>query len=123
MAGKTILVAEDDAIQREGLAAILGKEGYAVLTAANAEEGLSWLRSQPPPDLILLDMLMRRGHDGWHFLAERKAVPAAASIPIIIMTGIGAGDDWARSLGACGLIRKPVEVESLLAEIRRCLGA
>jgi hypothetical protein len=46
------------------------------------------------------------------------------SIPVIIVTGIGnASDEWAASLGARGLLRKPAEVEHLLHEIERCLGA
>jgi CheY-like chemotaxis protein len=123
MAGQTILVVEDNAIQREGVAVILREEGYGVLTAADADEGLSWMRGKPPPDLVLLDMMIRRGHDGWHFLAESRGIPAAASVPVIITTGIGAaGDEWAQALGACCLLRKPFEAEQLLEQLRRCLG-
>lgn len=125
MAGKTILVVEDNAIQREGLAVILHAEGYTVLLAADGEEGLNWLRSEPTLDLILLDMMIPRcAADGWFFLGERKSVPAAASVPVIIMTGIGnASDEWAASLGARGYLRKPVEPEHLLREIKHYLGA
>jgi hypothetical protein len=39
------------------------------------------------------------------------------------MTSLGiASEEWAASLGACGLIRKPVEMEPLLREVRRCIG-
>src|SRR5690348_7654521 len=124
MAGTTILVIEDNPIQREGVAVLLREHSYTVILAADADEGLSWVRSEPPPDLILLDMMMRHGKDGWYFLARRKQVPAAAAIPILIVTGIGnASDEWATALGACGLIRKPVEVEPLLTQISRCLEA
>jgi CheY-like chemotaxis protein len=125
MTGKTILVVEDNAIQREGLAVILHLEGYTALLAANGEEGLSWLRSEPTPDLILLDMMIpKHKADGWYFLERRKHIPVAASVPIIITTGIGnASDEWAVALGACCLLRKPVEPEHLLNEIKRCLGA
>jgi CheY-like chemotaxis protein len=124
MAGKTILIVEDNVIQREGLAFVLREEGYAVLTAADADEGLSWLRSEPAPDLVLLDMLVSKGHDGWFFLGQRQQIPAAAVVPVIITTGVGnASDEWAVALGACGLLRKPLEVAPLLAQVRRCLGA
>jgi CheY-like chemotaxis protein len=56
--GKTVLIAEDDAIAREGMAIILHREGYGVATAANGQEALEYLRTQPAPSLILLDMLM-----------------------------------------------------------------
>src|SRR4051812_25072978 len=84
MAGETILVVEDHPLQREGVAYLLRQHDYTVILAADAEEGLSWVRSEPSPDLILLDMMMRHGKDGWYFLAQRKQVPGAASIPVII---------------------------------------
>jgi CheY-like chemotaxis protein len=125
MTGETILIVEDHAIQREGVAAILRQHGYAVVTAADAEEGLYCLRSGPHPDLILLDMLVRRpGADGWNFLEERKRSAALSTIPVLIMTGItAASDEWAAGLGARGLLRKPFEVDALLTEIERCLGS
>jgi twitching motility two-component system response regulator PilH len=118
----TIMIVEDNAIQREGMAAVLRDEGHTVLTAANGDEGLSWVRCEPSPDLILLDMMIRQGHDGWYFFAKRKQIPSALSIPVVIVTGIGnASNDWATDLGASGLIRKPVETETLLAEVNRWL--
>jgi hypothetical protein len=52
-----------------------------------------------------------------------KKHPALASVPVFIVTGLGvASEGWAASLGARGLIRKPVEMEPLLAAVRRSLG-
>ena len=121
MPGSTVLVIEDNSIQREGLAAVLRQQGFTVLTAENGSDALNRL-SSGIPDLILLDMLMP-GWDGWWFLEQRKRLPALASVPVIITTALSvAGGDWASSLGAARLLRKPFEVEPLLAEIRRCLG-
>lgn len=124
MTVKTILVVEDNPIQREGLAFILRQQGYTVLTAGTADEALSWIRSHPPPDLIVLDMILPPGpRDGWYFLNERKQDPTLKSIPVVIMTGIGyASEEWAASLGACCLFRKPLEVESLVTQIESCIG-
>jgi CheY-like chemotaxis protein len=120
MPGSTVLVIEDDSIQREGLAAVLRPQGFTVLTAENGSDALNRLSSNLP-DIILLDMLMP-SRDSWWFLEQRKRLPALASIPVIITTGLPvAGREWASSLGAAGLLRKPFEAESLLAEIRRCL--
>jgi hypothetical protein len=48
--------------------------------------------------------------------------PAAASVPVVIITAIGiATQEWAASLGAKGLLRKPVDVETLVAEVKRYL--
>jgi len=54
---KTVLVVEDNSIQREGLASVLRNEGYRVLAAADGEEALKYLRGDPTPDLLLLDMM------------------------------------------------------------------
>lgn len=121
MPDSTVLVIEDDSIQREGLAAVLRQQGFTVLTAEHGSDALNRLSSSIP-DIILLDMQMP-GWDGWWFLEQRKRLSALASIPVLITTALAvAGGEWASSLGAAGLLRKPFEAEPLLAEISRCLG-
>src|SRR5262249_47645719 len=117
----TILVVEDDAVTREGLAALLGRAGYRVALAANGAEALHFLGAWPTPALILLDMLMPV-LDGWHFLeALRRQAPAPA-VPVIVTTGTVLSREWARDHGCPGFLRKPIEPEALSEEIRRCLG-
>ncbi|HEU5406776.1 MAG TPA: response regulator [Nitrospira sp.] len=123
MPGKTVLVIEDDIIQREMLVTELRHQGFTVVTATEGNEALSRLFSDPFPDLILLDMLNPSGErDGWWFLNQRQHIPAIASVPVVITTSLGAAcEEWAASLGADGLIRKPFDVEPLLAEIQHLL--
>src|SRR5262245_45675010 len=81
---KMLQVIEDDALARQGLAFLLVKEGYEVALSANGREALDYLDANPPPDLILLDMLMPV-MDGWHFLDELKRKGhAAPPAPVII---------------------------------------
>jgi CheY-like chemotaxis protein len=116
---KTILIVENDAIARAGLAAILQAQGYSTLTAADGLEGLERLQLVAPPDLILLDMLMS-GSNGWLFIAELRRNAALAAIPVVLVTGLSvASEEWARSLGAAGLLRKPIDVTALLDIVRR----
>lgn len=124
MPGKTVLIIEDDDIQREVLATELGQQGFTVVTATEGNEALNRLSSDSVPDLILLDMLVPSGeHDGWWFLNQRQRTPVLASVPVFIMTSLSvACKEWAASLGAAGLIRKPFEVEPLLDEIQHYLG-
>ena len=118
-AGKKLLVVEDNAITREGLATILESEGYSVILAANGREALNLLRGGARPTLILMDMMMPTG-DGWEFLEMRRQDRALLSIPVLVTTAIGiASYDWARALGACGILRKPIPANSLLEEVRR----
>jgi CheY-like chemotaxis protein len=117
--GKTLLIVEDDAIAREGLAAILRRAGYQVVPVADGLEALEYLRREPAPSLILLDMMLR-GLDGWTFLREKERDSSMASIPVIIMTGMTSANlEWANCLGAVGLLSKPIEVKALLEEINR----
>ena len=120
---RTVLVVEDNPLERRGFAAILGQEGYDAVVAANGKEALERLSSKPTPDVMLLDMMMS-GVDGWQLLKLLRQYPALLAIPVIIVTGLGiASLEWARSLGAAGLVRKPVEVEHLKGELIRVLAA
>jgi CheY-like chemotaxis protein len=114
---KTVLIVEDDEIARTGLCTILLSHGYDALTAVNGEEALKRLRVGPPPDLILLDMVLPT-FDGWRFLPVWRQDPALSSIPLMVMTGLSiASDEWAKALGAVCLLRKPIDVSALLATI------
>jgi CheY-like chemotaxis protein len=117
---KSLLVVEDDTVTREAVGAVLRREGYNVISAANGEEALVHLRSGLHPDLVLLDMLMPV-LDGWHFLEEIH-VEGAPPIPIIVVTATILTRQWAEDHGCLGFVRKPIESGSLLAEIRRCLA-
>ena len=124
MAGQTIWIIEDDTIQREALATELRLHSFAVVPAKEGSEALNRLPRGPLPDLILLDMLLPSGErDGWWFLNERQHIPALTPVPVVIMTSLSvACEDWATSLGAAGLLRKPFDVETVLAEIQHRLG-
>ena len=124
MAGQIIWIIEDDTIQREALATELRQHGFTVVPAKEGSEALNRLPRGPLPDLILLDMLLPSGErDGWWFLNERQHIPALTPVPVVIMTSLSvACAAWAASLGAAGLLRKPFEADSALAEIRHCLG-
>jgi CheY-like chemotaxis protein len=118
---KLILVVEDNHVAREGLAVILRQKCYGVVLAKDGEEALNLLRAVPRPDLILLDMLMPV-LDGWHFLERLKHEAPQPPIPIIITTGTNLTREWAETHGCQGFVRKPIDTEELLDEIRRCLG-
>jgi len=83
---KSILLVEDDALIRDGLALVLQAASYVVRHAADGQEALRALRSLPLPDLILLDMVMPV-MNGWEFLHARPAEsPAASAIPVIVFS-------------------------------------
>jgi DNA-binding response OmpR family regulator len=100
------LVVDDDESNRELVAELLRSEGYAVTCAASVEEALEAL-SSTPPDVILLDLCMPN-MDGWGFLA-RANTPA----PVVIISA----QDRPEGLDVAAYLRKPFEVEELLATV------
>jgi twitching motility two-component system response regulator PilH len=119
----TLLLIEDSEAEREGVAALLRVCGFEVMSASSADEGIG-LADQHTPDLILLDMMMRSGSDGWKFLERRRMYGKLQTVPIVIMTGLQvASEVWAKALGADGLLRKPVNVDEMLKTIRDHLAA
>jgi two-component system, OmpR family, response regulator CpxR len=115
------LVVEDNRLVREGIAELLRRRGFDVSMAENGEKALLDLRKEPPPAVIILDMLMPVV-DGWHFLAEMRNLRLNPSPWIIVTTGSPAIDRaWAADHGCGGFLRKPVEEKRLAEEIKRCL--
>ena len=119
-AHRTILVVEDNDVSREGLAVVLRRAGYRVVPAANGEEALALLRAGPPPDLILLDMLMPV-LDGWRFLEKLHRQRPRLAVPVVLATGSNLTPEWAQDHACQGFLKKPIEADELLAEVRRCL--
>lgn len=80
-----ILIVDDDPIILMALSSMLSNEGFEVLSAANATEGLR-AATQFRPTLILLDYEMPE-MTGLDFIAKAKALPHLCQIPIIMLTG------------------------------------
>ena len=82
----SIVVVEDDDGIRNALQDALRAEGYATAAAANGEQALDLLRrAEPPPRLILLDLMMPV-MDGWELLKEIDEEPRLRGICVTIMS-------------------------------------
>jgi len=120
-ASKSILIVEDDSDLRDALEYLLQACGYAVVAAADGEEGLRRLRDGLEPCVILLDLLMPR-KDGFQFRTEQLETPALAKIPTIAYSGIYTGSslrEKAATLGIETVLEKPVDYDHLLDVIER----
>jgi CheY-like chemotaxis protein len=118
-----VLIIEDNDIERQGMGFVLREAGFTVSMAPNTSIALAYPASVARPDLILLDMMMPE-KDGWYFLDTRKLNPQLADVPVLIVTGMGvASQEWAASLGAAGLVRKPFDAGELCREIERCVAS
>ena len=122
--GKHVLIVEDDRLTREALALTLETAGYTVRQAADGRDAFRALRALPPPDAILLDIVMPR-MSGWEFLREREATaPDLAGIPVIVFSAAcEAAPRLPPPRGVTRLLPKPVEGEAVLAALSDLLEA
>jgi CheY-like chemotaxis protein len=116
---QTVMVIEDDATIREGIKTILQRHGYDVIAVENGRDALELLMKRLKPDVILLDMLLPV-LDGWRLLDRLKGT-SAGDIPVIITTGTILTREWAQMQKCAGFIKKPIEEEDLLDELRTVL--
>ncbi|MEQ1728218.1 MAG: ATP-binding protein, partial [Vicinamibacterales bacterium] len=108
-----ILVVEDEPLLRSFATSALGSLGYAVLTAADGEEGVAMFRSHHTElSGVLLDLKMPK-KDGRETFMECRAIDA--SVPVLICSGYGDNEEAQGliSLGAKGLLAKPYRVAVL----------
>ena len=113
-----ILFIEDDARIREGTRLVLEDEGYDVLEAPTAEDGLERFASSAP-DCVLID-LMLPGIDGFECC---RALRKVSDVPIIMVTARADTFDVVAGLeaGADDYVTKPFEPKELTARIRALL--
>ena len=115
-----ILVVDDSPDNVFLIQAILEEEGYKISTAADGRSALAQLEEELP-DLVLLDVMMP-GMDGYEVTQRIRAMTSLPFIPILLITAydqpsVAQGLDT----GADDFIRKPVEVDELLARVRALL--
>ncbi len=114
----TILIVDDDIDIRDAMCLVLEHGGYQTLSASNGEEALQALRRGASIDLILLDMMMPV-MDGWGFRNSQADSPGLAQIPVVLLTGDGRAPTKAAAIGASGYLRKPIDLDELLAVVAR----
>jgi CheY-like chemotaxis protein len=119
----TILLVEDNELNRDMLSRRLVRKGYDVVIAEDGAKGLS-AATDGKPDLILMDMSLPV-LDGWEATRRLKAEPETRAIPVIALTAHAMSSDREKAVaaGCDDYDTKPVELERLLAKIERLLQA
>ena len=114
-----ILVADDDAVIREGLRRVLGKEGYHVETQPNGRMAMDRLQ-ESSFDLLITDLKMP-GMSGMEVLQAVKVLQP--EMPVILITGFAAVDNAVEVMkcGAADYLAKPFTNEEILAKVRKAL--
>ncbi|HOT97621.1 MAG TPA: sigma-54 dependent transcriptional regulator [bacterium] len=115
----TILIVDDEAVQRNTLAGFLAKKGYTTLQAESGATALNAVRLQTV-DLVLTDLRMP-GMDGAQLLTELKNLNP--ELEVIMMTAFGTMEEAVQSMknGALDFITKPIDLGQLELTIARAV--
>ncbi|MFZ2949038.1 MAG: two-component system response regulator, partial [Desulfuromonadaceae bacterium] len=118
----TVLVV-DDFPDNVSLLGTLLKDDYKIKVANNGEKALRIVRSDAPPDLILLDIMMP-GMDGYEVCRQLKADPGHRDIPVIFLTARTEAEEerYGLALGAVDYITKPISPPIVMARVRNHLA-
>ena len=119
----TILVVDDDPVILQLLQVNFEMEGFTVITAADGQEGVERTRADRP-DIVVSDVMMPR-MTGLELVAELKADPDTAKIPVLLLTAKAQQADISAGLdqGADDYVTKPFEPLELVDRVNRLLGA
>lgn len=118
-----ILIVDDEIEARESLAEMLRAKGFLADIFDGGSRALEFLEAGPRPDVILLDLLLRRDMNGWQFLELVKAHPELKGIPVIAMSGAALSPELRRQCKAEAFLSKPLQPEVLLFALERCRAA
>lgn len=125
MARPTILLADDDPVFVESVAAVLGTR-YQVRTVTNGTEALAAVEDDPP-DLVILDVMMDHMSEGFDVARTLRSNEATTLIPIIILTGVDrvynlrmeVDESW---VAADQYLEKPVSPKVLMRKVAELVG-
>lgn len=113
----TILLIEDNDMNRDMLSRRLKRRGYTILSAVDGGEGLNAARTQAP-DIILLDMSLPT-MDGWEVARQIRLDKSTAALPVIGLSAHAMDSDRQKALeaGCNDYESKPIDFDSLLSKI------
>ncbi|HSS99777.1 MAG TPA: response regulator [Terriglobales bacterium] len=119
---KKILIAEDNAINRELLRELLETRGFEVIEACNGQEALEKIE-ETQPDLLLLDLGMPV-LDGFGAMRKIRENPRSASLPVVAVTAYAMQGDQEKTMeaGFDGYLSKPISAALLEKELNRFLS-
>jgi CheY-like chemotaxis protein/HAMP domain-containing protein len=122
LAGKRVLVVDDDVRNVFALTSVLEHHQMAVISAESGRQALERLLSEPDTDLVLMDVMMPE-MDGYDTIRAIRKQPKFKTLPIIALTAKAMKGDREKCLevGASDYIAKPVNVDQLLSVLRTWL--
>jgi len=119
---KTILYVDDDPDYLDTVRTILEANGYEMVEARTAEEGIHHFK-ETRPDLVIVDLMMEEVDSGTSLVKELKL--AGADVPIYMLSSVGDNLNLTTdftALGLDGVFQKPIDPDTLLTVLKVKLG-
>ncbi|CAN5545500.1 N/A [soil metagenome] len=118
MANELILIVDDDSELVATIGRSVRRAGYRTATAGDGDAALIDV-AKTPPALVVSDVLMPPGINGFQLCRQLKGAEATKDIPVILISGKADAADhfWAQEVGARVLLRKPLDLTKLIEEI------
>jgi len=119
LAGKKVLIVDDDVRNIFSLTAVLERHRMQVLSAENGKDAIDLLKKTPDVEIVLMDVMMPE-MDGYDAMRAIRKLPQFKSLPIISLTAKVMKGDHEKCIeaGASDYIPKPVNTEQLLSLLR-----
>ncbi|MDE3078096.1 MAG: response regulator, partial [Chloroflexota bacterium] len=119
LAGRKILIVDDDVRNIFALTSALERYGMAVLYGENGKAGIDVLTNTPGVDGVLMDIMMPE-MDGFETIRSIRAMPQYKSLPIIAVTAKAMKGDREKCIeaGASDYVTKPVDIDQLVSLLR-----
>ena len=116
---KTVLIVDDNVVNLEVVSDLLSSQGYQIALAESGEQAIDSV-ALVSPDIILLDVMMPPGIDGFETCMRLKTNPDRQHIPVLLMTALSDTTDKVTglSIGAADYITKPFNHAEVLARIK-----
>ena len=119
LAGRKILVIDDDIRNIFSLTSALEEYDIDLLYAESGRAGIDLLKANPDVDAALVDIMMP-DMDGYQTMSEMRSMPQFAELPLIAVTAKAMKGDRQKCLqaGATDYVSKPVDVDHLISVLR-----
>lgn len=118
---KNIVVIEDETQLLNVYNTMLQSDDVAVHTAVDGQQGLETIR-KVHPDVILLDIMLPGGMNGFDVLEELKRDEALKDIPVLVTTNLSSEDKVAKEIGAADyIIKANTSIEDVVAKTKEYL--
>ena len=120
---KHVLMIEDDATLQNLYKDAFDTQNFTLTTVSTGKAGLAKIKESPVPDLVILDIMLPEGMNGFDVLQELKKDPKTATIPILVMTNLDTEQKTAMELGASGyFVKANTEIAAVIEKVNALLG-